>query len=205
MVPGGRSSRDDRRHLADRGLHRHARDRVRGVRVRRPAVLDPGVPREGPDLPGPALDDGPLRQQGDRRDPRAAGLHGRLPDDDRVGDVHHQRHRARHRHPARPQPGRLPDGAQGRGEAGLHGEPDADAAAPGSSSRSTRRASSTRASTGSASSRSRRSSARCRTRTRPPASSSTRARTRRSSSCSTTRSTSSTRSRRTRPRARTRR
>ena len=27
----------------------------------------------------PALDDGPLRQQGDGRDPRADGLHGRLP------------------------------------------------------------------------------------------------------------------------------
>ena len=37
------------------------------------AVLDPGVPREGPDLPGPALDDRPLRQQGDGRDPRADG------------------------------------------------------------------------------------------------------------------------------------
>ena len=124
------------------------------------AVLDPGVPREGPDLPGAALDDRPLRQQGDGRDPRAAGLHGRLPDDDRAGHVHHQRHRARDRHAARPQPGRLPDGAEGRDEAGLHREPDADAAARGSSSRSTRRASSTPASTGSASCRSRRSCAR---------------------------------------------
>ena len=25
-----------------------------------PPVLDPGMPREGPDLPGPALDDGPF-------------------------------------------------------------------------------------------------------------------------------------------------
>ena len=90
------------------------------------AVHDPGVPREGPDLPGAALDDGPLRQQGDGRDPRAAGLHGRLPDDDRVGHVHHQRHRARDRDAARPQPGRLPDGAEGRDEAGLHREPDAE-------------------------------------------------------------------------------
>ena len=146
-----------------------------------PPVLDQGVPREGPDLPGPALDDRPLRQQGDGRDPRADGLHGRLPDDDRVGHVHHQRHRARDRHAARPQPGRLPDGAEGRDEAGLHGEPDAVAAARGSSSRSTRRASSTPASTASASCRSRRCCARCRPRTRRPASSSTRARTRRSS------------------------
>ena len=95
-------------------------------RVRRAAVLDPGVPREGPDLPGAALDDRPLRQQGDGRDPRAAGLHGRLPDDDRAGHVHHQRHRARDRDAARPEPRRLPDGAEGRDEAGLHREPDAE-------------------------------------------------------------------------------
>ena len=119
-------ARDDRRHLADRGLHRHARRRVRRLRVRRAAVHHQGVPREGPDLPGPALDDRPLRQQGDGRDPRADGLHGRLPDDDRVGHVHHQRHRARDRHAARPLPGRLPDGAEGRDEAGLHREPDAE-------------------------------------------------------------------------------
>ena len=90
-----------------------------------PAVHDPGVSREGPDLSGPALDDRPLRQQGDGRDPRAAGLHGRLPDDDRARHVHHQRHRARDRHAARPLARRLPDGAEGRDEAGLHREPDA--------------------------------------------------------------------------------
>ena len=44
----------------------------------------------------------------------------------RVGHVHHQRHRARDRDAARPQPGRLPDGAEGRDEAGLHREPDAE-------------------------------------------------------------------------------
>ena len=125
MVSGRRSSRDDRRHFADRGLHRHPRRRVRGLQVRRAPVLDQGVPRKGPDLPGSALDDRPLREQGDGRDPRADGLHGGLPDDDRVGHVHHQRHRAGHRDPARPEPGRLPDGAQGRDEAGLHREPDA--------------------------------------------------------------------------------
>ena len=47
-------------------------------------------------------------------------LHGRLPDDDGVRHVHHQRHRARHRHAARPLAGRLPHGAEGRDEAGLH-------------------------------------------------------------------------------------
>ena len=125
MVPGGGSSRDDRRHLADRGLHRIARRRVRRVRVRQSAVLDQGVQREGPDLSGPAFDDGPFRQQGDGRDPGADGLHGGLPDDDPVGDLHHQRHRARDRHAARPLAGRLSDGAQGPDEAGLHRQPDA--------------------------------------------------------------------------------
>ena len=79
----------------------------------------------GMTYPGAAVDDGPLRQHRDRRDPRAAGLHGRLPDDDGVGDVHHQRHRARDRDAARPLARRLPDGAEGRDEAGLHREPDA--------------------------------------------------------------------------------
>ena len=125
MVHGGRSSGDNRRHLAHRGLHRHACGGVRRVQVRRSAVLAAGVSREGPDVPGPALDDGPVREQGDRRDPRADRLHGGLPDDDGGRHVHHQRHGARDRHAARPQPGRLPDGAQGRDEAGLHREPDA--------------------------------------------------------------------------------
>ena len=126
MVPRRGAARDHRRHLADRGLHGLARRRVRRIQVRRAAVLDQGVPREGPDLPGAALDDRPLRQQGHGRDPRADGLHGRLPDDDRARHLHHQRHRARHRHAARPFAGRLPDGAQGRDEAGLHREPDAE-------------------------------------------------------------------------------
>ena len=125
MVPGRGAARDDRRHLADHRLHRHAGGRVRRVRVRPAPALDLRVPREGPDLPGPALDDRPLRQHRDGRDPRAAGLHGRLPDDDRARHVHHQRHRARDRHAARPLARRLPDGAEGRDEAGLHREPDA--------------------------------------------------------------------------------
>ncbi len=83
------------------------------------------MPGEGPDLSGSALDDGPLREQGHGRDPRAAGLHGRLPHDDRPGHVHHQRHRARDRHAARSLAGRLPDGAEGPDEAGLHRQPDA--------------------------------------------------------------------------------
>ena len=45
--------------------------------------------------------------------------------DDRLGHVHHQRHRARRRDAARALPGRLRHGAQGPREAGLHREPDA--------------------------------------------------------------------------------
>ena len=126
LVPERGSQGDDRRHLADRGLHRHARRRVRRLQLRRAAVLDQGVPREGSDLSGSALDHRPLRQQGDGRDPRADGFHGRFPDDDRVGHLHHQRHRARDRHAARAQSGRLSDGAQGRQQAGLHRQPDAE-------------------------------------------------------------------------------
>ena len=125
MVHGGGAPRDDRGHLADRGLHRHARRRVRRVRVRRAAVLDQGVPGEGPHVPGSSLDHRPLRQHGDGRDPRATRLHGRLPHDDRPGHVHHQRHRARHRHAARSQPRRVPHGAEGCDEAGVRGQPHA--------------------------------------------------------------------------------
>ena len=92
-----------------------------------PGRLHRRVPREGPHLLAPADRHGRLHQPRDRRDPRAVGLHGRLPVDDRARHVHHQRHRARRRHPARPLPGRLPDGAQGPREAGLHGEPHAGA------------------------------------------------------------------------------
>ncbi len=126
MVPGRGSPGDDRRHLTDRGLHRHPRRGVRQLRLRSAAVLHQGVPREGPDLPGPAVDDRPLREQGHGRDPRADRLHGRLPHDDRVRHLHHQWHRARDRHAARPLAGRLSDGAEGRDEAGLHREPDAE-------------------------------------------------------------------------------
>ena len=90
-----------------------------------PGRLDRRVPREGPHLLAPADRHGRLHQPRDRRDPRAVGLHGRLPVDDRARHVHHQRHRARRRHAARPLPGRLPDGAQGPREAGLHRQPDA--------------------------------------------------------------------------------
>ena len=86
---------------------------------------DRRVPREGPHLRAPADRHRRLHQPRDRRDPRAVGLHGRLPVDDRARHLHHQRHRARRRDAARPFPGRLPDGAQGPREAGLRRQPDA--------------------------------------------------------------------------------
>ena len=85
------------------------------------------MPREGHDLLAAADRDGRLPEQRDGGDPRAGRLHGRLPLDDRARHLHHQRHRAGRRHPARPLPGRLCDGAQGPREAGLHRQPDAGA------------------------------------------------------------------------------
>ena len=55
------------------------------------------MPDQGPDLQPAALRQRRAADQGDRRDPAPAGLHGRLPDDDRPGHVHHQRRRARRR------------------------------------------------------------------------------------------------------------
>ena len=121
----GGPARDDRRHLADRGLHRQPGRAVRGVHVRRARRLARRVPREGPHLRAPADRHGRLHQPRDRRDPRAVRLHGRLPVDDRARHVHHQRHRARRRHAAGPLPRRLPHGGQGPGEAGLRRQPDA--------------------------------------------------------------------------------
>ena len=121
----GWSPGDHRRRVADRGLHRQPRRRLRGDHLRRAGRDDRGVPREGPHLRASADRQGRVPEPRDGRDPRAVGLHGRLPVDDRLGHVHHQRHRARGRHAARALPGRLRDGAEGPREAGLHREPDA--------------------------------------------------------------------------------
>ena len=83
-----------------------------GVRSRRrgpaPAaeVLGGGVQGEGHDLLCADLRAGPVHEPEHRRDQGADGLHGGLPDDDREGHVHHQRHRARRRVAARPHPRR---------------------------------------------------------------------------------------------------
>ena len=124
--PGeGRPARDDRRRLADRGLHRQPRRPVRRAAVRRAGRKPGAVPREGPDLRAAADDHRLVHQPRDRRDPRAVRVHGRLPVDDRARHVHHQRHRARRGHAAGPLPGRVRDGAQGPREAGVRREPDA--------------------------------------------------------------------------------
>ena len=117
--------RDDRRRLADHRLHGEPRHRLRRLPLRRPGQHDRRVPREGHHLLAPAQRRGRLPEPRDRRDPRADRLHGRLPVDDRSRHVHHQRHRARRRHAARPFPRRLRDGPEGPREAGLHRQPDA--------------------------------------------------------------------------------
>ena len=83
------------------------------------------MPGEGHDLRAAAHRDGRLHQPRDGRDPRAVGVHGRLPLDDRAWDVRDQRHRARRGDAAGALPRGLPDGAQGPREAGLHRQPDA--------------------------------------------------------------------------------
>ena len=94
--------------------------------------------------------------QGDRRDPAPARLHGRLPDHDRPGHVHHQRRRARRRQPAGPL-ARASTTPRARGP-GHRPRPastprSSRTAAPGSSSRPPPATSSTSRSTASASSR----------------------------------------------------
>ena len=79
----------------------------------RPEVHRGGVPDQGPDVLRAALRPGRAPDQGDRRDPAPARLHGRLPVDDRPGHVRDQRRRARRRQPARPLAGRLLQRARG--------------------------------------------------------------------------------------------
>ena len=97
--------------------------------VRRALEAHRGVPQQGHDLLRAAHHGGALHQRGDRRDPRADGLHGRLPHDDRARHLHHPRHRARGRHAARALAGRLHHGAQaGRArKAGADRQPHAAA------------------------------------------------------------------------------
>ncbi len=165
-----------RRDQPDQGLHRQGDGApVPRLRVRRPEVLRGGVPDEGPDLLPAALRQRRAPDQGDGRDPAPAGLHGRLPVDDRPGHVRDQRRRARRRQPARPLAGRLLQRARGPGVGpdALLAPRSSRTAAPGSSSRRTTRTSSGSRSTASARSRRRPCSARSATRrtTRSPRSS----------------------------------
>ena len=118
-------ARDHRRHLADPRLLGAARGAPRRVHDRRPGRLRAGVPREGPVVRGPRQRQGLVHEPRHRRDPRADRVPRQLPVDDRAGDVHHQRHRARRRDAAGALPGRLHHGAEGRDEAGLRRQPHA--------------------------------------------------------------------------------
>ena len=105
-----------RRDQPDQGLHRQGDGApVPRLRVRRAQVLRGGVPDQGPDVQQAALRQRRAPDQGDRRDPAPARLHGRLPVDDRPGHVRHQRRGARRRQPARPLAGRLLQRARGPG------------------------------------------------------------------------------------------
>ena len=100
----------------------------------------------------PAVRERRAPDQGDRRDPAPAGLHGRLPVHDGPGHVHHQRRRARRRQPARPLARRLLQRGRGsRPAAGPSTRPRSSrTAAPGSSSRRATRTCSRSRSTASA-------------------------------------------------------
>ncbi len=65
------------------------------------------MPFARPDLRQAALRRRRAAHQGDGRHPGPAGLHGRLPDHDRPGHLHHQRRRARRGQPAGALAGRL--------------------------------------------------------------------------------------------------
>ena len=165
-----------RRDQPDQGLHRQGHGApVPRLRVRRAQVLRGGVPDQGPDVQQAAVRQRRAPDQGDRRDPAPARLHGRLPVDDRPGHVRHQRRRARRRQPARPLAGRLLQRDRGsRRRAGCCSAPRSSrTAAPGSSSRPT-----TRTSCGS------RSIASARSRRRPCSARSATSRTTRSRRCS---------------------
>ena len=103
-----------RRDQPDQGLHRQGHGApVPRLRVRGAEVLRAGVPHQGPDLQQAALRQRRAADQGDRRDPAPARLHGRLPVDDGPGHVRHQRRRAGRRQPARPLARRLLQRARG--------------------------------------------------------------------------------------------
>ena len=105
--PGRRARRGARRAVADRGLLRVEVAVVFRSALRRGQGPGRRVQRQGHDVRGSAIRHGRVHQQQDRRDQEPDGLHGRLPDDDRQGHLHHQRHRACRGVPAGPLAGCL--------------------------------------------------------------------------------------------------
>ena len=108
--------------VPDRLAQRVRGDEVHRVQHRQAAVRRARVPAAGPDLrrgrARQAADDH-LRPrvasaEGRQGDQGAGGLHGRGAPDDRLRLLHRQRHRARHRQPAAPQPGRVLRARQGQ-------------------------------------------------------------------------------------------
>ena len=108
--------------LPDQGFQRDERARLRQLQPREAQVRRRRVPPARHDVRGADQGDDPAH---DLRHPRgwrahrarhqgAGGLLRRDPADDGDRDVHHQRHRARRRQPAAPQPGRLLRPRQGQ-------------------------------------------------------------------------------------------
>ena len=102
-----RSGGDLRGDLADRGLPADDVAVVLRAGVLRAQVLGRRVQGTRHDLLGPAVRDGRVHEQHDRRDQEPDGVHGRLPADDQQGHLRHQRHRACRGVPAGPVAGRL--------------------------------------------------------------------------------------------------
>ena len=101
------SGGDSRGDQSDRGLLRHDVALVLGAALRRGEGVHRGVQGEGSHLLRPVVRDGGVHQPLDWRDQEPDGVHGRLPDHDPEGHVHHQRHRACRGEPARPVAGRV--------------------------------------------------------------------------------------------------
>ena len=99
-----------------------------------------GVQGQGHDLLRPAVRGGGVRQQGDRRDQGAGGLHGRLPHDDRQGTfiINGTERVVVSQLVRRPGVYFGKELGQDLRQGHLHGQGHPVAAAPGSSSRSTR-------------------------------------------------------------------
>ena len=151
-----RPGRDPPGDLPDRGLLRQPVAVLLRAAVRRGQGDRGGVPRQGHDLLGAAVRHRRVHEQRDRRDQVADRVHGRLPDDDHQGHVHHQRHRAGRRLPAGPVAGRVlrPRLRQDRPARRSSRSRSSRPGVPGSSSTSTSATPSGCASTASAASRS---------------------------------------------------